>query len=129
MSDVRQSIPLAAFLRVVVIQHIVVRKRTQGMNSVRHGVAAKQRRLGETDLGVQTKNFSGLNQACRFHQRRGRQEIQASEFVVFAEHAPGSSGRGAWFDWQLVIGWKFVEVHRANSIMRRDSGGDHANRP
>ena len=129
VADVRQAVPLATFLRVVVVENIVIREGSQRMNSVRHGAAAKQRRLGEADLGIQAEYSSGLHQARSVHHTLGRQEIQTAEFIVFAEHTPGGAGGGAGLDGQLVIVWKFVEVHRDNSIMRHDGEVISANRP
>lgn len=71
VSDVPQSVPLAALLRVVAFQKIVVSERTKRKDAVRQRRAAEQRRRGETEFGVQAEDLAGLDQTSRVHNTGG----------------------------------------------------------
>jgi len=128
MAGVREAIPLAAFRGVVVVEHIVIREGSQRMNSVRHGVAAKQRRLGKADLGVQPKDFSGSTKRAASTRPSGVRKFRQPSSSFSPNTPQDAPARGARLDGQLVIVWKLVEVHRDNRIRLRDGEVTSANR-
>ena len=87
MAHVRQTIPLAPFLRVEIIHHIVIGKRAQWNHLVGHRCATEERRFGETNFGVQPEDLAILHQACSVDYALRSQEVQATELIIIAKHA------------------------------------------
>jgi hypothetical protein len=98
VAHVGQSIPLAPFLRVEIIDEIVIGKGRQRQNLVTDRCAAEQRRFGKADLGVQPEDLSVLHQARSIDHALRSQEVQATDLIVIAEHAPGRFRRGVLLD-------------------------------
>src|SRR5208282_1336846 len=119
MADVREPVPLAALLGVVIVERIVVTQQTELVklcDVVPGGRAPEQRRLRVVDSSIEPEDFALLHQARRIDDSLGTEEIETSHLVVVAEHTPRRFLRRAGFDRQLGIARKFIWIfHFSNA--------------
>ena len=102
MVHMGEPVPLAAFLSIIVVDQIVVDVRTEANVPVNRLRSLEQWRFSEADFCVQAKYLAALHQPRGFHHPFGRKQVQATEFVVRAEDAPGRFRRQVSFDRQLL---------------------------
>ena len=107
VANVPQPIPLRGFLRVVVVDQIIVAHIAQFQHLMPHRGASEQRRCRKANLRIQAKYFTALHQLRGFGQILRRQKVQAAQLVIFSEHAPGRALRRSGFHGQLIVGRNF----------------------
>src|SRR5271154_474662 len=121
-ADVREAVPLAAFLRVVTVERVVETEQAEALEA--HDVVLgrpprEQRGFGVIDFRIEPEDGALAHEARRVDDALRRQEIQASELVVVAKHAPRRFFGFVGFDWQLGKFGDVVEIdfrHRISSL-------------
>src|SRR5579885_3592826 len=113
MADVAKSVPLASFLRVIVVDRVVVAKQPvllEAQDRVARRIAVEQRGFRVVDRGIQPEHPPLAHQPRRIDHSLGRQEVEASEFIVVAKHTPRRL-RGRPFLYRQVLELRqFLEI-------------------
>src|SRR5205085_12471902 len=111
--DMPEAVPLASFLRVVVVERIVVAEKTEFLEAydrVARRAAIEKRRARVIDRRVETEHAAPSHEASRVDDAACGQEVQASELVRVAEDAPVRFGRSVVADGKVGETRKLVEV-------------------
>ena len=105
MLHVRQRVPLRRRLRIEVVEVVVEHEIRVGENLDRVGMLAarEQRRVGDVDRQIHREDFARANRRGGRNHALRRQQVDRSDFVVVAEHAPCRAGRRACPHRQFVV--------------------------
>src|ERR1700730_4657935 len=114
VANVPEPVPLAAFLGVVVIEHVVVSEQPpvfETLLGVLDGRALEERRVGIVNRRVEAKDLALAHELGGLDYAVLRQEGDTSYLVVVAKRAPVRIGRRARLDRQLRETGNFIEVN------------------